>query len=130
MEPITRGWHECPVCGDEWLLDLRPITRRWLLRRIGPRAYVCDWCSDSEDPWAKCYWCGSWQYDALSFVGDDELHPLCNPCLDWLDWCWGGPYEPSAQTRCFAHLRLALARELDDALLFCIAECLYAWFEP
>ena len=118
----STGWRECSVCGY-WVYD------PYLLDPVGHP--VCDWCLDWEDRWARCYWCGYWQYDALSYVGDDyELYPLCDCCLDWLFYCWGGPYEPSAQTRCVAHLRLALAGKLVDAPLFCIAECLYDWFEP
>ena len=77
--------------------------------------------------WVECYWCRYWVYDPyiIDYVG----HPLCDWCFDWC-YVGGGPYEPSAQTRCVVRLRLALGDRLDDAAALCVAECLYDWFEP
>ena len=77
--------------------------------------------------WVRCYWCNRWAYGP--YVVDWIGAPLCDRCYDWHVENDGGPYEPSALTRCTTSVRNFFPT-LPEAVARCIAEHLVSQWAP
>ena len=73
--------------------------------------------------WAKCYWCGKWEYNM--YIPDGVDNPLCEYCLD----SRRGPPQPDARAR-LAEALGSICPGFPKKIAWQIAELTHHWHEP